>query len=674
MNKSNMFCLMSDLKNEADVEQSFARRLLEHLGYQDSQIRPKDSLRDLAVGKGRGLQSLYRPDFALKVGNQVRWIFEAKAPDEDLGRHIWQPRGYCMMLNGEHINGNPVKYFVLSNGIVTRLYQFDINDPLIELRFGDFEAGNVGFVDFSSRLCPASFGARQVAQAISRDVHRLEKRPLEDVDSAFSWCHQHIYTKDNISQAAGFTEFVKVISLKLLSDRRIRDEFPDILERSVIDVPADRVSFSSRWIEAESGHARNPLDRIQFSEFLASMEKEISRGERKRFFDEGASINLSPETILGVVRRIEHIFLFGIDVDLNGRLFETFLNATMRGKDLGQFFTPRSVVKLGTKLARLRVHNLCDDGGFHTDIVLDGCCGTGGFLIDALSDMWTKVDQNESLSDTQKTELRNRIKTRHVVGIDLGRDPALARIARLNMYLHGDGGSSIFQVDTLDKQVRDRDSDSPEIMKEKAELRSLFASGGFADVVLTNPPFAKTYEDKIEGEAQILSDYSIFIRPGGNRRPSLKSSLMFIERYHDLLKPGGRLITVIDDGILSGGSYAWFRDYIREHFVIRAVISLPGDAFQRSLARVKTSLLIAEKRESRNSAQPPVFMYPCQYVGIDDPARKRTLPIDHHNRSMAKDEIREVVKEYLEFLGGGGILDLLCKQGSSEIGLMLSPA
>ena len=41
-------------------------------------------------------------------------------------------------------------------------------------------------------------------------------------------------------------------------------------------------------------------------------------------------------------------------MNLNGRLFETLLNTTMRGKDLGQYFTPRSVVKLGVKLARLR--------------------------------------------------------------------------------------------------------------------------------------------------------------------------------------------------------------------------------------------------------------------------------------------------------------------------------
>jgi type I restriction enzyme M protein len=57
--------------------------------------------------------------------------------------------------------------------------------------------------------------------------------------------------------------------------------------------------------------------------------------------------------------------MFGIDEDLNGRLFETFLSATMRGRDLGQFFTPRSVVKMMVRVARLR----CTPD--HQDRVLD---------------------------------------------------------------------------------------------------------------------------------------------------------------------------------------------------------------------------------------------------------------------------------------------------------------
>ena len=95
-------------------------------------------------------------------------------------------------------------------------------------------------------------------------------------------------------------------------------------------------------------------------------------------------------------------------------------------------------------------------------------------------------------------------------------------------------------------------------MEKKKNYENLFEEQGFADVVLTNPPFAKQYERNTEREAMILDDYEIAINEGGNKRPSLKSSLMFIERYYDLLKVEGRLVTVIDDGILSGRNYKWF--------------------------------------------------------------------------------------------------------------------
>ena len=77
------------------------------------------------------------------------------------------------------------------------------------------------------------------------------------------------------------------------------------------------------------------------------MERDIARGTRKWIFDAGSQINLKPETIQRVVKKLEKLFLFGID--LNGRLFETFLNATMRGKDLGQFFHASQRGKTGRK-------------------------------------------------------------------------------------------------------------------------------------------------------------------------------------------------------------------------------------------------------------------------------------------------------------------------------------
>ena len=122
----------------------------------------------------------------------------------------------------------------------------------------------------------------------------------------------------------------------------------------------------------------------------------------------------------------------------------------MRGRDLGQYFTPRTLVKLGVRLGDLKP----------TDRVLDGCCGTGGFLIDALSDMWTKVNRNESLSDEVKATERKAIADDRIYGIDFAKDPNLAKIARLNMYLHGDGASRIFNVDSLDSSISDVSGDT----------------------------------------------------------------------------------------------------------------------------------------------------------------------------------------------------------------------
>lgn len=301
----------------------------------------------------------------------------------------------------------------------------------------------------------------------------------------------------------------------------------------------------------------------------------------------------------------------------------------------------------------MRVNATLPNGDTYTDRVLDACCGTGGFLIDALADMWRKVNGNQALSDSDKEELRDIIANDRIVGVDVGRDPNLARIARLNMYLHGDGGSQIFHADALDKEVEDEATDSPEVRAERAQLRTLFDSDdGVFDVVLTNPPFAKPYERKKTADQRILNNYTMALERPDTKK--FRSSLLFFERYHDLLRPGGRLVSVIDDGILSGRDYRWFRDVLRQKYLIRAVISLPGDAFQRSRARVKTSFLVLEKREHPGEDQPAVFMYGCRYVGNDDPSRERTLPNDRIIQENARAEIREVIEEFTRFQAGEG--------------------
>ena len=633
----NRFCDIRDLANESDVEQSFARRLLEELGYPDRAIRPKATLETLSVG--RLARDSHKPDFALKVAGHIRWILEAKRPEENLADHFEQARDYCDVINASYSQAEPVRYFILTNAKITQIYVVGATKPLLELEFGDFTDSNPNYLRLVDILRADAFAAGRPV-VTSAATLSFTKPGIAEVNSVFANCHQQIYRSDRISQAAGFVEFVKLITLKLLSDKKIREAYPGLVAESRFEHPSDEVDFSMRWIEAHEQSTPNPVNSILFRTFMSGVERQIAKSVRKRFFDRGEEIRLKPETIKGVVERLEALYLFGIDADLNGRLFENFLSATMRGKDLGQYFTPRTLVKLGVGLADLKSSNR----------VLDGCSGTGGFLIDALADMWAKVNRNESLSDHAKTRERETIADDRIYGIDFAIDPNLAKIARLNMYLHGDGGSRIFNVDSLDLSISDEKGDSDEVAVEKEEMRTLHLAGSF-DVVLTNPPFSKVYDRGQDGDERILKQYSIAVG-----KQKVLAKLMFFEMYHHYLKPGGRLISVIDDGFLTGPTHKWFRDVLRKLYTIKAVVSLPGDAFQRSEARVKTSFVVLEKRPEGDPydprTHPSIFMYACRYVGIDDPKRNRWMPGDDEMRENAVNEVSNVVKAYKRFLAG----------------------
>ncbi|MFI6037091.1 N-6 DNA methylase [Streptomyces sp. NPDC051315] len=648
--RSNMFCERAVLGNEASVEQFFVNRLIAALDYSDNQVRPKESLDELMVNQGRS-RKRYRPDYALEVDGTVRWVIEAKAAGENLESFVGQAASYCHHLNASHHDGNPVTHFLMTNGLMTELYQWDRQDPILRLSFTDFEESNPKWKQLKETLCPDSFSSRRwtVQPTLFESSLTINQASISEINAAFAWCHKLIYRRENYSYSAAFMEFVKVVFLKLLSDKSVHDNSRAVFaDDGSIAVPASEVKFSLSWIERMEEDSPNPVADIQFRNLVRQLEEEIRQRKKKRIFSPGEILDLSPETIKGVVGKLEKIDLYSMDSDLNGRLFETFLNATLRGKDLGQFFTPRSVVKLATRLADLQVSRE------HVDTVIDACCGTGGFLIESLSDMWGKVEANRTLSPSEKSRIRDEIATEHIFGIDVAKEPALARIARINMYLHGDGGSRVYQVDALDKRFHSHAAESQEVRSEKEEFKRIAGQQVF-DVALTNPPFAKEYARKTDAERQILEQYELaYQNTARSRTPvaRLKSSMMFIERYHDLLKPGGRLVTVIDDSILGGDREERVRSFIREKFIVVAVVSLPGDAFQRSQARVKTSIVVLQKKNFPEEEQRPIFMYYCTRVGIDEVARQRVLPVDELNRKAAEQEIEEVGKLYRAFLNG----------------------
>ncbi len=134
------------------------------------------------------------------------------------------------------------------------------------------------------------------------------------------------------------------------------------------------------------------------------------------------------------------------------------------------------------------------------------------------------------------------------------------------------------------------------------------------DVVLTNPPFAMRYEAKKKDERRILYQY-VLAQLGKGIASSLRSSIMFLERYYDLLQDQGYLLTIIDDSVLNTSTTKLVRKLIKEHFYIRTIISLPKNCFVVAGSSSKTSTLVLEKKAKPSLEQPAVFMAKSKSVG-----------------------------------------------------------
>ncbi len=108
---------------------------------------------------------------------------------------------------------------------------------------------------------------------------------------------------------------------------------------------------------------------------------------------------------------------------------------------------------------------------------------------------------------------------------------------------------------------------------------------------------------------------------------------------------GGKLLIVLDEGILNTDDYKHVRDFIRKYFYVKAVISLTRDAFVPvANTSTKTSILYAIKKQDPDATQKePVFFAHAEKVGLD--TKKKVCPNDLFNSG------NDILSKYLEFKG-----------------------
>ena len=363
------------------------------------------------------------------------------------------------------------------------------------------------------------------------------------------------------------------------------------------------------------------------------------------------------------VRKFEKYHFYTTRIDGIGAAYELLGQRTGKDVKAGQFFTPENIVRFMVRLAELDVD----------DVVLDPACGTARFLIYAMRDMQRKAETGRNVK-AKKEEIAKS----HLIGSDY--DLNVAKLAKMNMYINGDGKSNIFDRDGL-------------LLYGNANGEAKWNMDGRVDVVLTNPPLgdqsflksdydndfkfkrmevipkrdltqeqldqqtirydeiraklseARTAQD-LEGskrldkrlaECQGKIDALRAKRSAGGdqiewetRGKQLKGGALFLGAARLYLKSvrdqseliewqGGKLLIILDEGILNTDDYHDERAFIKKYFFIKAIISLSRDTFVPfSNTSTKTSILYAIKKKDPDVAQrEPIFYAHAEKVGVN---------------------------------------------------------
>jgi type I restriction enzyme M protein len=318
-------------------------------------------------------------------------------------------------------------------------------------------------------------------------------------------------------------------------------------------IPKERFRWSM-WARAMAGETLVRFVRDEVFPFFA----EVAEKSAVNFMD-GARLAIDEPTVLTqVVTLIDGLRLDQADADSKGDLFEHVLKQIKQAGELGQFRTPRHIIRAIVQMIDPKIG----------ETVYDPAAGTAGFLVAAYNHIRLANSSPDGIEESEMDGKRirrghgdrlsraqfERLSNATFYGNDV--DPKMVRLATMNLTLRGLANVRILKrnvlTSTLDRQ-------------QKAALG--LPQGGF-DVVLANPPFSgKIDKDRIVDDVKVGT--------------TTATEILFLKYMMESLKPGGRCGVNVPEGVLFGstGAHKEIRRQLIENNTVEAVLSLPGGAF-----------------------------------------------------------------------------------------------
>jgi type I restriction enzyme M protein len=348
--------------------------------------------------------------------------------------------------------------------------------------------------------------------------------------------------------------------------RQAQDE-RDSQARTDFTIPRDRFRWS-QWARALSGENLARFVRDEVFPFYA----EVAGNSAVNFMDGARLVIDEPVVLTQIVGKVDRLGLDEADADTKGDLFEHVLKQIKTAGELGQFRSPRHIIRIIVAMLDPQIGETC----------YDPAAGTAGFIAALFDHIKLANSTPEGIETVELDGKRIRrgngnalsaakwrvLQEQTFFGNDV--DPKMVRLATMNLTLRGLPEVRIFQRNVLTTTL------------DAARKRELGLPDGY-HVVAANPP----YSGRVDKD-RIVDDVKV-----GN---TTSTELLFIKYMMDCLLDGGRCGVIVPEGVLFGstGAHKELRRQLIENNTVEAVLSLPGGVFQ-PYSGVKTSVLFFRK-------------------------------------------------------------------------------
>ncbi len=504
-------------------------------------------------------------------------------------------------------------------------------------------------------------------------------------------CHNIIRNNDKLDPAVAFDEISKILFMKIRYERN----------------PDEEAIFSKqKFLKDQANYEKNVKPYLKGDDKETPYIQILFRHTKEEFknddlFDDNETIKIRQNSFEAIVEKLEKYNLSDTSDDVKGIAFEEFLGTTFRHK-LGQFFTPRTIVDFMVEILEPQ----------ENEIICDPCAGSGGFLIKTFEYIREKIEKDiqnakdkikaeyinddfDKATDEEKEQITNTVNKlfaqlneelkptniesriynlsyRSIYGTDA--NPRMARTAKMNMIMHGDGHGGVHHNDGL------------------LNINGIFENR--FDVILTNPPFGSRVEKSLTitendryTDTEKIKNYTE--RYGEEYTNALKqvndninkpildlydlgtttglTEVLFMERCLRLLKPGGRMAIVLPEGVLNNsGGMQTVREYFESRAKIILITSIPSDVFIASGATVKPSLLFLKKfteqetqlykqiteqatTDTNEKYQPEIDQAQAEYDMLENELKTTQDKIKELKKELKnKDAVKEEIKKQIE--------------------------